>query len=204
RGQRVQIRLLGCVLQEELANVRAAKGERAGEQLLKNDGQAVLTAVAADGAVKDLRRRIEGRDSTQRNTLPPFAGQAAHQAKVGHLDLVARDKKIARLDVEMLEAVLEIHEVEGLGRVTDKAQHLRARDAGITGGPVAGEHVVQAAIGQLHNDDQLAVEDLNAFHEEQERVADGLNQLNGFQFVRHGGAGVVDTLQIAVDELDRL
>ena len=62
------------MLQEELADVRAAKGKRAGEQLLKNDGQAVLIAVAADGAVKDLRRRIEGRDSTQRNTLPPFAG----------------------------------------------------------------------------------------------------------------------------------
>ena len=66
------------------------------------------------------------------------------------------------------------------------------------------ESVVQAPVGQLHDDDQFAVDDLDAVHRQDERMADLLDALEGLQFLLGAGAVHVEGIEVAVDELDGL
>ena len=94
----------------------------------------------------------------------PRAFQVLDQAEVGHLDAVADQEQVARLDVEVLQVVLLVHVVERFGRVAEVAQQVVARNADQAGRLALLEQVVQALVGQLHDDDQLAVDDLDAVH----------------------------------------
>src|SRR5262249_50269665 len=84
------------------------------------------------------------------------------------------------------------------------AEQLVARQAGQARLAARDEPVVQAPVGQLHDDDQIVADDLDAVQGEDERVADGLDALDGMQlFEGTIGARVEGTL-LAVDELDGL
>src|SRR5207244_4508557 len=67
------------------------------------------------------------------------------------------------------------------------------------------EDVVEAAIGQLHDDDQLALDDLDAVDRQDERMADGLDEVERPQLLLGAvGVGVQSLGGIAGDELDGL
>ncbi len=126
------------------------------------------------------------------------------EAEVRHLDAVADEEEVARLDVEVLEVVLLVHVVERLGRVADVAQQLVARDADQAGRQAFLIAVVQALVRHFHDDDQLALDDLDAVHGEDEGMADFLDAVEGVQLLFGPGAVDVERIEVAEDELDRL
>ena len=129
------------------------------------------------------------------------AGQAVDQAEVGHLNVVADQKQVMRLDVEVLQAELEVDDVEGLGRLPQEAEQLLARHAGLALALVVEQDRLQVAIGQLHDEDQHPVEDLDPFQGEEEGVADALDALDGLAFL---GGEAAAGVRVAGDELDGL
>ncbi len=185
RRQRRQVRLGRQVQHHQLIHVLAPERHRAGEQLLIDDGQAVLIAMTADGPAQQFRRRVQ-----RRHAALPMRGMAAvhlaepiHQAEVGHLQVIADQKQVVRFDVEMLQAVAEVHPVQRLGRFQQVAQQLFARDARLVLALVIAQQAVQALVGQLHDDDENAVHDLDAVQRQDEGMADGFDQLQGFAFL---------------------
>ena len=111
----------------------------------------------------------------------PF--QVLDQAEVGDLDVVVDQEQVLRLDVEVLQLVLRVHQVQGLGRLLHVAEQLLARDAGQALGPALAEAVPEVAVGQLHDDDQLAVDDVEAFQRQDVGMADGLDAAEGLEFL---------------------
>ena len=78
-------------------------------------------------------------------------------------------------------------------------QQFVARDARQAGLAALVEYLLQARRGQLGDDDQVAVDQLDAFQREQEGMADLLDAVQGGQFA--GGPLVVVA---AVNDLDGL
>ena len=74
--------------------------------------------------------------------------------------------------------------VQGVGRVVQVGQQLVAGNAGQAGLAALVEFLLQARRGQLGDDDQVAVDPLDAFQREQEGVADLLDAVQGGQFAR--------------------
>jgi hypothetical protein len=130
--------------------------------------------------------------------------QVLDEAEVRHLDAVADEEQVARLDVEVLEVVLLVHVVQRLGRVADVPQQGVARDADQAGRLALDVGVVQAAVRQLHDDDQFAVRDLDAIQGKDERVANLLDALQGTEFLLGAGALHVEGVEVAEDEFDGL
>src|SRR5207302_1712655 len=116
----------------------------------------------------------------------------------------ADEEQVARLDVEVLQLVLLVHPVERLGAVAEVAEQVVARHADQAGVLALDVQVVQAAVGQLHDDDQLAGGDLDAVERADEGVADLLDALQGVEFLFSAGAVHVERVEVAVDELDGL
>ena len=56
-----------------------------------------------------------------------YTDRYLHQAKIRHLDVTANQEQVARLDVEMLQAILEVHQIEHFGRLAQVAEYLVAR-----------------------------------------------------------------------------
>ncbi len=191
------------MLLREHPRVLAVKRPLSGKQLLVDDGEAVLVAVAADLAGKRFRRRVERGHATQ------HAGQAGalqvfDEAEVGHFDAVADEEQVARLDVEVLQAVLLVHVIEGFGGVADVAEHGVARDADKAGRQALLVRVVEAAVGQLHHDHEFPLHDLDEIHGQDERVPDFLDTVEGVQLLLGTGAVGVEGVEVAEDELDGL
>ncbi len=124
------------------------------------------------------------------------------QAEIADLDAVADEEEIARLDVEVLEAVLVVHVVEAFGRIPDVAQQGVARDADQAGRQAVLVGVVQTAIRPLHDDDEFAGDFLDAVHRQNERVAHLLDAVQGLLFLFGAGAVHVEGVEVAEDELD--
>ena len=104
----------------------------------------------------------------------------------------------------MLEIVLLVHMVERLGRIAEITQERipwNAHQAGVLAFDVG---VVQAAVCQFHDDDQLAVDVLNPVQGKNERMADFLDPLQSLQFLLGVDGVDIEGLQVAVDKLDRL
>ena len=199
--QRPQFRRIVQVLLGQLAGVFAVERPLAGEQFLVDDGQAVLVAVVADAAAKGFRRGVQRRDAAQ-DARRGGALQVLDQAEIADLDAVADEEQVARLDVEVLEAVLVVHVVEAFGRVPDVAQQRVARDADQAGRQAVLEGIVQTAIRPLHDDDEFAGDFLDAVHRQNERVAHLLDAVKGLLFLFGAGAVHVEGVEVAEDELD--
>src|SRR5206468_10547040 len=80
-------------------------------------------------------------------------------------------KQVARLDVKMLEIVLLVHVVQGFGGVAQVAEKILARDADQPGGLVFDEQIMQALVGKLGDDEQLAADILNLLDGQDKRMA---------------------------------
>src|SRR5581483_7499824 len=83
-------------------------------------------------------------------------------------------------------------------------EQLVARDAGQALAAALLEAVPQVSLGQLHDDDELAVDDVVAFEAEDVGVADGLDAAEGLEFLLGALAAVVSAAEVAEDELDGL
>ena len=177
------------VLQDQLADVGAGEGPLAGEQFLVDDGQAVLVAEAADPAVEGFRGGVDRRDAAGDGRLHPF--EVLDQAEVGDLDVLVDQEEVLRLDVEVLQLVLIVHQVQRLGRLVHVAEQFVARDAGQALGAALLEAVPEVAVGQLHDDDELAVDDVVAFQRQDVGMADRLDAAEGLEFLLGAVAVVV-------------
>ena len=91
----------------------------------------------------------------------------------------------------------------GLGRLGDVIAEFVARNARQTLAAALLEAIPDGAVGQLHDDDQLAVDDVEAFQRQDIRVMDRLDAVEAFEFLL-GRPLSPAARQVAVDELDGL
>jgi hypothetical protein len=193
------------VLEEKLAGIGALEREFAREQLLINDGETVLIAMRADVSEEDLRRRVERGNRSQlwrRRRSQVLRAQAVYQPEVADFDMIANQEEIARLDVKMLQVVIEIHQVERFGDFAHVSEESLARDPQVPVGPLFLQQVMQIPIRQFHYDYQLALHPFDALHREQEGMAYRLDTLDGVQFFFGGHRAGIERVGIAVDKLD--
>src|SRR5262245_24851500 len=123
------------------------------------------------------------------------------QSEVGHLDSVADQEQVAWLDVEMLQVVLAVHVVERLGRVAQIAKQVIARNADHAGRLALSIEIVQRAVGQFHDDDQFATDDLDAVEGAYEWVANFLDAIEGLEFLLGADAVHIYGVEVTVDKL---
>src|SRR5262249_15198264 len=159
-------------------------------------------AEAADPAVERLRGRVDGGDAAGHRGL--HALEVLDQAEVGDLDVRVDQEEVLRLDVEVLELVLRVHQVERLGGLGHVAEQFLARDADLALGAALLEAVPEVLVGQLHDDHELAVDDVEAFQGQDVGVADRLDAAEGLQLLFGPLALFAEVLEVAVDELDGL
>ncbi len=202
----MQVGLGRGVLQQQLPAVLALEGQGPGQKLLVNNGQAVLVAEAAGPAQEDFRRGVERRDGPELHLgrVGRIPRQGLDQPEITHLDVVAHQEQVARLDVQVLQMVLLVHEVKHFSRLAQITEQLLARNAGLARLLVSGQQLVQVLVGQLHDDDQRAVEALDAIHRKQEGMANGLDPLHGAQLLLRAGAVAGQVVHVAEHELDGL
>jgi hypothetical protein len=112
----VQGRVVPQPLEQEPAGVLAVKRQGAGQEFVVDQGQAVLVAGTAHRPLEDFRRGVQRGDRPPvRGRRPAGAaeGQGVDQPEVPDLEVVADQEQVARLDVQVLEAVAQVHQVQG-------------------------------------------------------------------------------------------
>ena len=124
------------------------------------------------------------------------------EPKVGHLDSIADQKQVARLDVKMLEIVLLVHVVQGFGGVAQVAEKVVARDANESGGLVFDKQIMQALIREFGDDEQLAADILNLLDGKHKGMAHPFDPLQRATLLLGAGGVRIHGVEIAVDELD--
>ena len=177
--QRGQVRGMSQVLQDQLASVGAVERPNADQQFLVDDGQAVLVAEPSRPAVERFRGGVHRRDAAGHRRARSL--EQLDQPEVGDLDVVVDQEQVLRLDVQVLQVVLHVHHVEGFGGLGHVAEQLLARDAGQVLRAALAEPVPERAVGQLHDDEELAVDDVEAFQGQEERMADLLDAVEGLR-----------------------
>ena len=105
--------------------------------------------------------------------------------------------------VQVLQVELEVHQVENLGGFFQVAEKFLARQTRFAAAAVFFPELVQVLVGQLGNDDQLALDALDAVDGEEKGMADGLDVLDGSQLFFGVNAADLQAVEGAVDELDR-
>src|SRR5690606_15834463 len=108
----------------QLTRIGAFKRQRSRQQLLVDDGEAVLIAVPAHVALEHFRRAVErGHAQMQWAGLSGVQSlQALHQTEISQLDMVADDKEIARFDVQVLQAILLVQQIERFGGIGEEGE----------------------------------------------------------------------------------
>ncbi len=122
--QRQDVGVVTQVRQHHFMARFGAEGCQPREQLLVDNGEAVLVAVAADLAAEHFRGDVEGGQPAHlpRAAVRGHVVEGVHQAEVGDLEVAADDEQVAGFDVEVLQTVLEIHHVQRLGRLHQVGQ----------------------------------------------------------------------------------
>ena len=108
--------------------MRPGKGRAADQHFLIDDRQTVLIAKGRRLVVEHLGRRIGRRHARDERVLRSRR-EFLHQAEVGHLDVIAENQQVFRLNVEVQQVVPLRKEVERLGRVGHVSQQFVARNA---------------------------------------------------------------------------
>src|SRR5262245_2977679 len=205
-GQAAQFRFLVHVLVRQHARVLAAEWPLRRQQLLVDDRERILIAGLGDLASERLGQRIQRGDAAEQAgaSAASAASEMFDEPEVGDLDAITDEEEVARLDVEVLKAVLLAQVVEGRGRIAQVAKQVIARDADQTGGLALDAVVVQVLVGQLHHDDKLALDHLDAVHAEDEWVAHFLDAVERLHLLLGARAIDIQRVEIAEDELDGL
>ena len=142
----------------QLRRRASRKRQLTGEHLLVDDRQTVLVALQTWATVEQFRGGVDG-------------GQAAHerhrcvlyvldQPEIRHLCPAAHNQQVLRLDVQVLQRVVFAHIVERVCRVAEIQQQFFARDTGQARFDTLPVTILEAEIGQLGDDHQLAVNNL--------------------------------------------
>ncbi len=167
------------MLNIQLPVVSSLERQLAGKQFLVDNGQAVLIAESADAAPQDFRRRVPRRHTAcsvsvrwRNRAVPLFLRETIDQPKIRHLDVAAHQKQVLRLDIEMLQFMLEIHEVESFGGLGQISQQVRVRQARQTAPLAIHQQIGHAAVGQFHHDHQNAALHFGPFDRQNERMPD--------------------------------
>jgi hypothetical protein len=125
------------------------------------------------------------------------------QPEIRHLDVIKNKEQVLRLDIQVLQLVLGVHQIQGFRRFQQIADELVARDSGQTLLPAFAKTVPDRAIGQLHHYDELIVNDIEAFQRQDERMMDGLDAIKGLELLVGSGVIVAGLgAKVAVHELD--
>ena len=126
--QRTQIRFFAHVLERQLPDRSTSERALAGQQLHIDDRKTVLVAMFGDLARKRFRSGIHRRHAAhQARRALPF--QALYQPEVGDFDVVADQKQVTRLDVEMQQVVALDEIIEPVGRIRQITQQHVAGNA---------------------------------------------------------------------------
>src|SRR5262249_16482860 len=165
--------------------------------------ETVLIGLAGDLAAVGFGRCVE-RSYAAKQSRRALSFELLDEPEVGHLAAIADQEQVARLDVEVLEIVLFIHVVQSFGRIADIAQERVARNAYHAGSLALREHVVQALVRQLHDDDQLTPGNLDTLQRQHERMTNFLDTRQCLEFLFGAGALDVQRVQVAVNEFDGL
>ncbi len=64
--------------------------------------------------------------------------------------------------------------------------------------------IEQALVGQLHDDDEGALDDLNTVHRQEERMADGADGIEGLELQLRIGPLGVEGVELVADDFDGL
>ena len=207
-GQLAKVGFVLRVLQHQLTEVLAEERQLAGQQFAVGDGQAVLIAEQADFALEAFGSGVQRRDGAELELGRVVAGQlgeAVDEAEVGHLDVITNKEKVARLDIEVLQTVFEVEQIEHLGRLAQVEQQVHAGHAGQARLLALGQQVVQAAVGQFHDDDQFAADVFNALQRKQKGMTQRLDVLEGPEFLFGTVEVVAEEVAVGTaDELDGL
>ena len=148
-------------------------------------------------AVKQLRRRINRGHPADCGAIDVV--QVLDQPEIGELDAVAHQEKVFRLDVEVLQGMLLVDVIEGVGGVVQVGQQLIAGNSHESRLAAPLEFLFQVRGSQLHDDYEVALNQFDPLKREQEGVANLLDAVQGGQFPCR--AGIVAA---AVDDLDGL
>ncbi len=166
------------VLQNQLPDVGSRERPLAREQFLIADSQTILVAKAADPAVECFWGGVNRRNAAGDGGLHPF--KVFDQAEVGNLDVLINDKKVLRLDVQVLQLVLVVHQVEGFGGFFHVIKKLVARYAGQSLCATFLEAIPERLLGQLHDNNQLAFDHVEAFERQDIGMAHGFDAAERF------------------------
>lgn len=100
--------------------------------------------------------------------------------------------------------MVKIHQIECLGRFHHVLQKFGARDARQAGIGCLGEAIEQVSIGQLHDNQELAVDDFDTFEGEQKRMSNRLDAVERAELLLGPSVITAITILAAEDELDGL
>src|SRR5262249_62395902 len=104
----------------------------------------------------------------------------------------------------VLNLMVQVHQIERLGGFFQVADEFGPRDSRLAVRDTLVVPVPQAAVGQLHDDDELTVDDLESLERQDERVTDRLAPVQRLVLLLRGLPFVPDALHVAKDELDGL
>src|SRR5579872_1833064 len=99
---------------------------------------------------------------------------------------------------------MAVHQVQGFGGFFQVANQFIAWNAGKTLTAALAESVPQVSIGQLHDDDELAIDCIETFKGENIGVADLPNSFERFQFLFGRPAILIHSIEVAKDKLGSL
>src|SRR5205823_3156826 len=108
-------------------------------------------------------------------------------------------QQVFRFDIQVLQREILAHVIQRIGRVAQITQQFVARDANRARLLDLLETVLETHVGQLGDDDELALYDLESFQGEQEGVA---NLLDSVERLELPSRPLV--VEVSVYELDRL
>ena len=126
--------------------------------------------------------------------------QAVYQPEVADFHVIANEEQVARLNVKMLQLVIEVHEIERFGDLTHVSEESFARDSLVPVGPLLLKQVMQIPICQFHYDYQLPLHPFDSLHGEQKGMANRLDPLDSVQLFFGGNRAGVERISVAVDK----
>src|SRR5262249_19388177 len=93
------------------------------------------------------------------------------QTEIRDLDVVVDQEQVLRFDVQVLDLIVVVHQIERFGGFAEITQQFPARYAAQAIPLALAEAIEQVAVGQLHDNEQLPVHNLELFQIEDEGMA---------------------------------
>ena len=102
------------MLHQKLPGIGPREGANTGQQFLIDDPKTILVRVPANPTLKCFGGSINRGNAAGNGSAKPL--KIFGEAKIGDFDVIVDQKKILRLDIEVLNLILKIHQIERLRR----------------------------------------------------------------------------------------